>query len=419
VLDLGVIVVGAELGRLLADMGADVIKVENRAFPDGSRQTVAGEAMTAGFATGHRNKRSFGVDLRDPRGRDLFLRLVAGADVILSNFKPGTLESLGLGYGEIAAVNPSIVMADSSAFGPSGPWSLRMGYGPLVRASCGLTDLWRDPDVDDGHCDTTTIFPDHVAARVEAVAVLAVLVRRLRTGRGGTVSAAQAETILGELGTEIAYESVRPGSISARRRAAPVDAPRGVYPAAGDDEWVVVAVRDDRDFRALTAVVGRDDLADDPAFADPAGRLARSGDLDAVVSGWTAARSPRQAAEALQAAGVPAGMMQRTGDLASDSHLLERGWFAPMHHPLLATDLLVERSCGVFAEIADPERRPAPRAGEHTREIATSRLGLSGPEVESLLAAGVLEGPDPPDPAEPPAPAEPPDLSDPAGRTGP
>ncbi|HMG64766.1 MAG TPA: CoA transferase, partial [Streptosporangiaceae bacterium] len=125
VLDLGVIVVGAELGRLLADLGAEVIKVENRAFPDGSRQALAGEVITAGFAAGHRNKSSIGLNLRDERGKDLFRALAACSDIVLSNFKPGTLESLRLGYADLAAVNPGIIMADSSAFGPTGPWSAR------------------------------------------------------------------------------------------------------------------------------------------------------------------------------------------------------------------------------------------------------------------------------------------------------
>ena len=395
VLDLGVIVVGAELSRLLADMGAEVIKIENREFPDGSRQTAADEAITPGFAVGHRNKRSLGLDLRRERGRELFLRLAADADVVLSNFKPGTMESLGLGYDAVAAVNPAIVMADSSAFGPTGPWSRRMGYGPLVRASCGLTDLWRDVAEADGYCDTTTIFPDHIAARVEAVAVLALLVRRRRTATGGTVSAAQAETILSELATEIALESVRPGSVTAGARPAPLEGPRGVYPAAGDDEWVVVATRDGRDVDALAVVIGRPELAFDPARGPAGDHGDRADALDRAVAGWTGGRTALAAARTLQAAGVPAGPMLRAVDVADDPHLRARGWFAALHQPQLDGELAVERSCAVFTEIADPPDRPAPLAGEHTREIATTLLGLSPAEVDALLAEGVLEEPPP------------------------
>ncbi len=194
VLDLGVIVAGAEAGRILADQGAEVIKVENRAFPDGGRQSMTGEPMTPSIAQGHRNKLSVGINLRSDRGRALFKRLVAVSDVILSNFKPGTLESLGLGYETLKAVNPRIVMMDSSALGNSGPQSRSLGYGPLVRAATGLSWLWRYPDVPDSFSDGVTIYPDHIAARVAAVGVMALLIRRERTGIGGTVSLSQARS---------------------------------------------------------------------------------------------------------------------------------------------------------------------------------------------------------------------------------
>ena len=395
VLDLGVIVVGAELGRLLADLGAEVIKVENRAFPDGSRQTLAGEAISAGFAAGHRNKASLGLNLRDERGADLFRRLAACCDVVLSNFKPGTLESLGLGYADLAAVNPGIIMADSSAFGPTGPWSRRMGYGPLVRASSGLTDLWRYPGAEGSYSDASTIFPDHVGARVSAIAVLAKLVERRRTGRGGTVSVAQAETILTELSAEIALESVAPGSITAGGSAMPADAPRGVYPCAGDDEWMVITVRDNADFAALAGVLGQGGLTGAPGWASPAGRVAGRDQIDALVAAWTRLRSPRDAAGALQTAGVPAGPMLRIAEHLSDPHLTGRGFLTPTRHPLLAWPVPGERASAVFERMPDPRLDPAPLAGQQTREIAARLLGLSAADVQSLLDDGVLEEPPP------------------------
>ncbi|MCW2541825.1 MAG: hypothetical protein JWN95_3550 [Frankiales bacterium] len=391
VLDLGVIVVGAELGRLLADMGAEVIKVENAAFPDGSRQALKPGGMTAGFAFGHRNKTSIGLNLRDPRGKALFGQLAATADVVLSNFKPGTLESLGLGYRELVQRNPGIVMADSSAFGPTGPWSRRMGYGPLVRASCGLTDLWRYPDIAGSFSDASTIFPDHVAARVGAVAVLAKLIERRRTRRGGQVSVAQAETILTELGTEIALESVRPGSVTAVGNTITGDAPRGIFPCAGDDEWAVVTVRGDADFAALATAIGRPELVDDSRFATGIGRVANRTELDAALAAWTIRRAPRQLVGQLQAAGVPAGMMQRIPEFRGDPQFGHRRFLTELSHPLLAGMLPTERAPARFDRLPDPELRPAPLAGEQTREIAGRLLGLTPDEIESLLADGVLE----------------------------
>lgn len=151
------IVAGGELGRLFADLGADVVKVESAAYPDGLRQTPPGQRMSRSWALTHRNERSLGLDLRDPRGAELFARLVAQADAAFANFKPGTLDSLGFTYERLRELNPRIVLAESSAFGAAGPWSTRMGYGPLVRATTGVTSLWTSPD--GGFYDATTIFP--------------------------------------------------------------------------------------------------------------------------------------------------------------------------------------------------------------------------------------------------------------------
>jgi crotonobetainyl-CoA:carnitine CoA-transferase CaiB-like acyl-CoA transferase len=391
VLDLGVIVVGAELGRLLGDLGAEVIKVENSAFPDGSRQSLTGEAMAAGFALGHRNKASLGLNLRDPRGRDLFLRLAAEADIVLSNFKPGTLESLGLGYAELTKANPAIIVADSSAFGPTGPWSRRMGYGPLVRATAGLSDLWRYPGADDGYSDASTIFPDHICARVSAIAVVAKLIERRRTGRGGTVSAAQAETILAGLSAEIALESVRPGSVTAVGSAVAGDAPRGVYRCAGEDEWAVITVGDDGDFTALAKTIGRPELASDPRYATPGDRVARRDELDELVTAWTSRRSPRQVAAELQGARVPAGPMQRVTEYPDDPHLRQRRFLVPMRHPLIPNPVPAERSAAVFRDMPDAPLEPAPLAGQQTRDIARTLLGLSDAQIEAFIGDGVLE----------------------------
>ena len=145
VIDFGIIVIGNEIGRLLADQGADVIKIENRAFPDAARVGYGGK-LSHSFVSGSRNKRSFGVNLRTPEGAALLKRLVAGADVVLENFKPGTLEKLGLGYESLRAVKPDVVMLSTNALGSTGPWSRWLGYGPIVRCVSGIASLWRYPD---------------------------------------------------------------------------------------------------------------------------------------------------------------------------------------------------------------------------------------------------------------------------------
>ena len=194
------IVAGGELGRLFADLGAEVIKIESATYPDGLRQTPPGRPMSRSWALTHRNEYGLGLDLRQQSGADIFGRLVAGADAVFANFKPGTLASLGFSYDTLRALNPGIVLAESSAFGATGPWSVRMGYGPLVRATTGITRLWTSDD-GDGFYDATTIFPDHVVARITAIAALAALIRRDRTGDGAHVHISQAEAAVNQLAT--------------------------------------------------------------------------------------------------------------------------------------------------------------------------------------------------------------------------
>ena len=367
VLDLGVIVYGAEVARLFADQGAEVIKIESRAFPDGGR-VASGGTITESFAAGHRGKKSVGLNLRSADGVALFKRLVAASDVVLSNFKPGTLESLGIGPGALAEVNPGIVVVTSSAMGSTGPWSTWVGYGPLVRAASGLTGLWRYADDPDSFSDGVTIYPDHFAARVMATAGLAALIARRRTARGTTIEGAQAEAILGQLDDVLAMESSAPGSGERRALKRAAEGQSGVFPCAGDDEWAVIAVRDGEDRRRLAEVV------DDP------GRLAE----------WTAIRPPRQVQEQLQAVGVPAGMMMRFQDLCDDPHVRARGSIATNHQPDLGA-IIAENGPFLAPSILPPAMRPAPRFGEHTRAVMASVLGLDDAELTRLLELGVLE----------------------------
>jgi len=392
VLDLGIIVAGAECGRVLSDQGAEVVKVEYSAFPDGSRQSLTGAPMSPAFAQGSRGKRSVGVNLKSEAGKAVFRRMAAQADVVLSNFKPGTLDSLELGHDVLKAINPGIVMMDSSALGRTGPQSRSLGYGPLVRASAGLSGLWRYPALEGSFSDGITIYPDHVAARVSAVGVLALLIRRCRTGVGGTVSVSQAETFLMAMSHELLRESLQPGSLVARGNDDEFSAPDGVFPCAGEDEWCVVSVRDDADWQRLCRAIGQPALADDPAFARASGRVARRSEVDRLIAHWTRQHSPREVTRQLQKAGVPAGFMLRLNEFNQDPHLIARGYFRRLTQPGLSHgQLLTENSPCKAERMPEPDIRPAPYQAEHTREVVASWLGLPDSEIEALIQAGNLE----------------------------
>lgn len=394
VLDFGVIVVGAEAGRLLADQGAEVIKVENAAFPDGMRESIRALKMTPSFMAGHRNKKSLGIDLRHPEGRELLLKLVEKTDIVLSNFKPGTLEGLGLGQESLHAVNPHLIVIDSSAFGSTGPWSGRMGYGPLVRAAAGLTTQWRYPDDPQGFSDAVTVYPDHVVGRVCAIAALALLIRRRRTGRGGTASIAQSEVMMNHMAARIATSAL----VRSGRTPDPTpdpgperDAPWGVFPCAGEDEWCVVTVRGDADWQALCRVLQRPDLAADPALATAAQRDAHRDRIDRAVVAWLGQRTPQEAMAGLQAAGVPAGAMLRVAELPDFGYFKARRFFHRMTYPLIDGAFHVENAPVRSKRMPDPEKNPAPLFGEDTVEIAHELLGLSPRQIEELLTKGILE----------------------------
>jgi crotonobetainyl-CoA:carnitine CoA-transferase CaiB-like acyl-CoA transferase len=276
-----------------------------------------------------------------------------------------------------------------------------MGYGPLVRCASGLTSLWRYPDDPDSFSDSTTIHPDHYAARVTAIAALAALIARRKSGWGAEIATSQAETILMQISTPLVEEALRPGAIEVTGNAGPHAAPWGVYPCAGDDEWCVITVRDDDDWRRLRDALGNPQWAADPDLATATGRLARRTEIDEHLTRWTRALPPREVTATLQAAGVPAGFMQRPDEFEDDPQLQARDFLRMLEQPGLeprAVDNAPFRS----QRIPPPDTIPAPGPGEHTREICTGLLGLMTDEVDRLIASRVLE-----EPARSPEPGEP------------
>ena len=372
IVDLGIIVAGGELGRLFADLGADVVKVESAAYPDGLRQTRASQPMSEAFAWAHRNKYGLGINLRQSDGAALFGRLVAESDAVFANFKPGTLASLGFPYSRLREINPRIVVAESSAFGDTGPWSAHMGYGPLVRAATGITRLWTSGTTGDEFFDAVTVFPDHVVARIVAIAALTAMIRRDRTGAPAHVHISQAEAAINQLDTTYVTDEARAAGLP----VSDYTATHGVYACAGDDEWCVISVRDDADWNALTAAMGREGLD--------------RTQCEAEITSWTRTLDKDTVARLLQQAGVPAGPMNRAADVLADPQIQHRKLFADMAHPLFDILLPTETGPAPYRNIPSAELRPAPMPGEHSREVCQKVLGLGTAEMDELIADGAL-----------------------------
>jgi crotonobetainyl-CoA:carnitine CoA-transferase CaiB-like acyl-CoA transferase len=266
-----------------------------------------------------------------------------------------------------------------------------MGYGPLVRATVGLTELWRHPDSADAFGDDLTVYPDHSAARVGVAAVVAALVARERTGQGCKISLAQMEAVFSQLATGYLRESLEPGSMVALGTIGEFDAPSGVYPCLGEDAFCAIDVTGDDQWTALAHVIGRTDLAADAAHATAAGRVVHRGRLDAAVQEWIASKTPWEAQDELQAAGVPAGAAAHVADLLQNPQLSARGLLSSFEQPGFGEPLDVDMGPAVFENIDQPRLRPAPLMGADTRDVCKVLLGMADEEIDGLLAEGVLE----------------------------
>jgi crotonobetainyl-CoA:carnitine CoA-transferase CaiB-like acyl-CoA transferase len=314
---------------------------------------------------------------------------VAESDVVLTNFKPGVMANLGLDFDSLKSANPGIVVVDSSAFGPTGPWAKRLGYGPLVRAATGFTEQWVYPDEPGSFSDAVTVYPDHVCSRIGALGALALLIRRERTRRGGSVSISQAEVMMSGMAPKLAADAlVARGHVASGPDR---DTPWGLFPSAGDDEWIVITAEGDDEWQALARTIGRQDLAEDRALADRAGRAAARERILAAVAEWTSRRSPMTAMQFLQAAHVPAGAMFRAIDIPDWEFYRARRDFREEFHPLADAPYVME-NVQIHAEhIADPPLRQAPLLGEQTAEVLQEVLGYDSETVDDLLSRGILE----------------------------
>ncbi|BBX09308.1 CaiB/BaiF CoA-transferase family protein [Mycolicibacterium aichiense] len=394
ILDLGVIVAGGELGRLFADMGAEVIKIESPSYPDGLRQARPGQIMSESFAWTHRNQMALGLDLRADGGAELFSRLVVRADAVFANFKPGTLCALGFSFSQLQEINPRLVLTESSAFGDNGPWSSRLGYGPLVRAATGITQLWatEDPPRPDSpypFSDAVTVFPDHLVARLAAIATLAALIRRRRTGVGAQIHISQAETAVSQLDALYTTSWAR-----ARGTAVTEDLTlHGVYPCAGDDEWCVVTVGSDHDWNAVVKALEAAGLDTDPRFGSASDRWEHRAELHSALQRFTRRHDAHTLAETLQQTGVAAAPMLRGSDIIDEPQVRSRGLYAEMTHPLFDVRLPTETGPAQYRRIPPAELRPAPLLGENTVDVCRRHLQMDDAAVERLIAAGVLYAP--------------------------
>lgn len=386
VVEFGVAAVAPELCGVLSELGADVIKIESLAHLDVLR--LAGgpgkfnRSMT--FNCEARGRKSVTLDLTTEQGRELAFELCAGADVVAENYRGGVLDQLGLGYEAVRARNPRVIYASSQGYGSTGPLGQMPAYGPLNSGFSGVHLLWNDP-AGAYPCGTSLNHPDHIVGKLLAVSVLAALREREAGGEGQRLEVAQTEAS-GYLVGELYLDAARRGAdLQPIGNSHPSAAPHGVYPSAGDDQWIAVAVLSDEGWQSLCEVVGGD--AQDE-FATAAERVAARAYLDEQLSVWTRARSNVEAAELLQQAGVSAMPVMGPVDHHNDPHLRQREFIVRLEHPEVGEETHVGNPIR-FSRLPQRTAASSPCLGIDTEEVLTSLLGLTTKDVARLVEQGV------------------------------
>ena len=388
VVETGVLLAGPFCGQLLGDFGAEVIKVEQPGVGDPMREW--GRERSGGLSLWWpvvaRNKKSITLNLREPRGQDLVRRLVASSDILLENFRPGTLERWGLGYEELSAINPRLILVRVTGFGQTGPYAARPGYGSVGEAMGGLRYVVGDPDSPPSRMGIS--IGDTLAATFACVGTLAALHARERTGRGQVVDSAIYEAVLGVMESLIP-EYAATGYVRERTGAIiPNVAPSNVYPTA-DGQMVIIAANQDTVFARLTEAMGRPDMATDERYATHMARGARQTELDELIADWSAGLDAAELNEILLHHGVPTGEIYRAPDMLRDPHFAAREAIVRLTHPELG-ELPMQNVVPKLSDTPGRVRWPGPDLGAHNEEILGGLLGLDTAELADLATAGIV-----------------------------
>lgn len=397
VLEFGGGAAGPVATRYFADHGATVIRVESKMRPDFLRilkltpNTPGGVDASEHFAVLNANKLSVALNLTKPEGVAVARRLALWADCIAENFAPGAMAKWGLDYASLVRERPDLVMISTCLNGQTGPQRAYPGFGGQGSALSGFNHFTGWPDREPlGPYGTIT---DSLSPRFAALLLASALWHRMRTGRGQHIDLSQVEGGLVCL-SEAMLSYTANGEILPRLgNRSPHAAPHGVFRCRdrGDDErWVAVAVHDDADWQRLVAALGRPAWALDAALAALDGRLARAGEIECKLEGWTRERTQDEAVAVLVAAGVDAAPVEDLGDLHDDPQLAHRRHFRPVTHPVLGTHP-AETHAMRFSAMAPELRTAAPRLGEHTEHVLRELLCMPAGEYEQLVNRGVFE----------------------------
>ncbi len=387
VLELGTLIAGPFCGQLLGDMGAEVIKIEAPGQGDPMRHWGPQKRGTPSvwWPVIGRNKKSITLDLRQPDGQSLFKDLSTKADVIIENFRPGTLEKWGCGYEVLSAINPGLILVRVSGYGQTGPYSQRAGYGGIGEAMGGLRYIVGEPDRPPSRVGIS--IGDSLAAVHACMGTLAALHHRDRTGHGQVIDAAIYESVLNMM-ESLVTEYDQLGHV--RERSGPIlprIAPSNVYPTR--DGIVMIGANQDTVFARLAAAMQAPELATDERYKDHQARGANQRDLDDIIAAWTATLDTRALLALLEKHGVPSGLIYRTADMFDDPHFVAREAIVRTSHPAFGT-LRMQNVAPRLSATPGSIRTPAPELGQHNAEVFRELLGIDAAALASYQSRGII-----------------------------
>ena len=384
-IELGQLIAGPFCGQLMADMGADVIKVEPPGQGDPMRVWGRGE-FPLWWTVCARNKRVVTANLREPEGQELVRSLIAQSDMVLENFRPGTLERWGLGYEELSAINPGLIMIRVSGYGQTGPYSSRAGYASIGEAMGGMRYLCGEPDRQPSRAGLS--IGDSLAATYACMGALAALHHRDKTGEGQVIDASIFESVLSVMEATIPEYAVSNHIRERSGATLPNVAPSNIYDCK--DGIFLIAANQDTVFKRLSAIIGRPELAEDERYSSHTARGTNMDELDGIINEWTKTRTVEEVDRLMQEAGVPAGRIYRAPDMLEDPHFQARDSIVDMptdDWPGLKMQNIFPRMSKTQGEIRWTGNT---MLGAHNEEIYGGLLGLTDEQLASLRENSII-----------------------------
>jgi formyl-CoA transferase len=386
VLELGQLIAGPFAAKTLADFGADVIKIEAPQLGDPLRKwRLLKDGTSVWWQVQSRNKRSLALDLRQSEGQDIVRQLAAQTDVLIENFRPGALEGWGLDPADLLKLNPRLIVLRISGYGQTGPYCQRPGFGVVAEAMGGLRHLSGEPGQVPVRVGVS--IGDTLAALHGVIGILLALQHRNATGSGQIIDVALYEAVFNCMESLLPEYSAFGAIREPAGSALPGIAPSNAYRCA-NGSYVLIAGNGDSIFKRLMQMIGRDDLAHDPALADNSGRVKRVEEIDAAIGQWTIGRSVEEVLKSLDQAGVPAGRIYTVADIAADPHYAARQMLLKVQMDD-GSELAVPGIVPKLSSTPGAHRRNAPELGQDT-DAVLQEMGLSATQIQALKDKGIV-----------------------------